>query len=351
MSLRLLPARTLIAASRAASLRTASVIAAQRGFASLTKRLPPASASASTPASTPASASASKPNNDKEENELSNRAKFRQISPSSQLMQRLDQHGYGLANLAKRGGWQKLRARVPEVFVKFPALGFIAGAKQASGSIGKSVPEVAFIGRSNVGKSTLINALGETPHLAKVSSKPGYTQQINFYAAPDNDFNVVDMPGYGFAYANTEQSDSWLPLIEEYLSTRKTLKLLFLLIDARHGIKRNDAAFIEMLERPEMMAKYQIVLTKCDLVPRLDLARRYMILEETIKNLHGCLPQILMVSNGKRHAGMNDLRKVILHTVGCGRKYLAGVKHKEKLKELDRLAENERKEQSKRKAR
>ncbi|OMJ29848.1 putative GTP-binding protein EngB [Smittium culicis] len=105
-----------------------------------------------------------------------------------------------------------------------PPFKFFAGATNKESFPPETVPEIAFIGRSNVGKSTLLNCLGNTG-VARVSDRPGATQQINFYNS-GSDFVLVDMPGYGFAYASDKKIDTWTKLIEEYIKTRKTLKRL-----------------------------------------------------------------------------------------------------------------------------
>ncbi|KAF9336917.1 hypothetical protein BG006_006885 [Podila minutissima] len=108
--------------------------------------------------------------------------------------------------------------------------------------------EIAIVGRSNVGKSTMLNTLTESPNTARVSSKPGLTRQLNFYRCGDK-FVVVDMPGYGFAFAKEADKVAWKELIEEYLGSRKTLKRIYVMIDARHGLKVADKEFLSMLDR------------------------------------------------------------------------------------------------------
>ncbi|KAG0343549.1 hypothetical protein BG004_005223 [Podila humilis] len=107
--------------------------------------------------------------------------------------------------------------------------------------------EVAIVGRSNVGKSTMLNTLTESPNTARVSSKPGLTRQLNFYRCGDK-FVVVDMPGYGFAFAKEHDKVAWKELIEEYLGSRKSLRRIYVMIDARHGLKVADKEFLSMLD-------------------------------------------------------------------------------------------------------
>lgn len=174
--------------------------------------------------------------------------------------------------------------------------------------------EIAIVGRSNVGKSTMLNTLTDSPNTARVSSKPGLTRQLNFYRCADK-FVLVDMPGYGFAFAKEEHKQRWKDLIEEYLGTRKSLRRIYVMIDARHGIKVPDREFLDMLENKSK--KFQVVLTKCDLVSPPDLGRRYMLVQEELRNnyRHAIAERLLMVSSYTR-AGMNNLRKDMLFACG-----------------------------------
>lgn len=121
--------------------------------------------------------------------------------------------------------------------------------------------EISFAGRSNVGKSSLINALFGQRKLAKTSSTPGRTQQLNYFNLDDKLY-LVDLPGYGFAKAPKEIVQNWQKLINAYLVGRANLRRVFLLIDSRHGIKKNDEEIMDMLDKAAVT--YQIVLTKID---------------------------------------------------------------------------------------
>ncbi|KAF9134591.1 hypothetical protein BGW39_006531 [Mortierella sp. 14UC] len=178
-----------------------------------------------------------------------------------------------------------------------------------------TLPEIAIVGRSNVGKSTMLNTLTESPNTARVSSKPGLTRQLNFYRCGDK-FCVVDMPGYGFAFAKEADKEAWKELIEDYLGTRKSLKRIYVMIDARHGLKVADKEFLTMMGKTSSK-KFQVVLTKCDLISPPDLARTYMVVQEELKKSfkNAMTDRVLMVSS-YTGAGMNTLRKDMLFACG-----------------------------------
>jgi GTP-binding protein len=129
--------------------------------------------------------------------------------------------------------------------------------------------EIAFAGRSNVGKSSLINALVRQRGLARASNTPGRTQELNFFEAPGVGLFLVDMPGYGFAEAPKDKVEAWTRLVRDYLRGRASLLRVLLLVDARHGLKSADLAVMRLMD--EAAVSYQAVLTKADKVkpPRL----------------------------------------------------------------------------------
>ncbi|MDR3048145.1 MAG: ribosome biogenesis GTP-binding protein YihA/YsxC [Bacteroidales bacterium] len=131
------------------------------------------------------------------------------------------------------------------------------------------LPEYAFIGRSNVGKSSLVNMIANKKSLAKTSSKPGKTQTINHFLANDECY-LVDLPGYGYATISKTMRDNWITMIENYLINRPNLKLLFVLIDARLEPQKNDIDFIDNLGK--IGIPYAIVFTKSDKVSKQKLA-------------------------------------------------------------------------------
>jgi GTP-binding protein len=122
-------------------------------------------------------------------------------------------------------------------------------------------PEVAFAGRSNVGKSSLLNALTNNGSLARVSKTPGCTRQINFFLLADK-IMMVDLPGYGYAQVSKKEIKGWDSLIKDYLLGRPNLKRTFLLIDSRHGVKKNDEEIMSLLD--EFAVSYQVIFTKTD---------------------------------------------------------------------------------------
>jgi GTP-binding protein len=176
--------------------------------------------------------------------------------------------------------------------------------------------EIAFAGRSNVGKSSLINALVGQKGLARTSNTPGRTQELNYFV-PDGysgeggdlpPLALVDMPGYGFAEAPKAQVDAWTRLVFDYLRGRTTLKRVYVLIDARHGIKKNDAEVLDLLDKAAV--SYQIVLTKIDKIKPAGVPR---LMEETAKatvRRPAAFPGIIATSSEKG-VGLDDLRAAI----------------------------------------
>lgn len=181
-------------------------------------------------------------------------------------------------------------------------------------------PEVAFAGRSNVGKSSLINALVRQKALARTSNTPGRTQELNFFvpqghAGTSEDlppFAIVDMPGYGFARAPKDKVDRWTELVFDYLRGRSTLKRLFLLIDARHGIKARDEEVMDLLDAAAV--SYQLVLTKTDKLGGSTLDRMHADTEAAVRKRPAAFPGLLATSSQK-NAGLASLRQAILQAV------------------------------------
>src|SRR6185312_1828330 len=151
------------------------------------------------------------------------------------------------------------------------ACDFVAGAAAEAALPLDGLPEIAFAGRSNVGKSSLLNALTGRTALARVSHHPGRTQQLNFFDLAHR-LMLVDLPGYGFAQASKRDVERWTQLIQRYLRGRASLRRTLLLIDARHGLKEPDRPLMTLLD--EAAVSYQVVLTKVDKVKPAELEER-----------------------------------------------------------------------------
>ena len=130
------------------------------------------------------------------------------------------------------------------------------------------IPEICFAGRSNVGKSSLINAITNRKGLARASNTPGRTQELNFFSLAEK-LHLVDLPGYGFAEAPKKKVEIWNALIRDYMQGRRQLRRVFVLIDSRHGVKKLDKEIFAMLDKAGV--NYQIVLTKTDKIPQAEL--------------------------------------------------------------------------------
>lgn len=186
-------------------------------------------------------------------------------------------------------------------------LDFFAAAKISSSFPPPTLPEIAFAGRSNVGKSSLLNALTRQWGVVRTSDKPGLTQTINFFKLASK-LCLVDLPGYGFAYAKEEVKESWEELVKEFVSTRVGLQRVCLLVDTKWGLKARDFELIELMERSK--TPYQIVLTKTDMVFPIDVARRAMQIQENLKKNESITNPVMMVSS-KSGAGIRSLRGVL----------------------------------------
>ncbi len=174
------------------------------------------------------------------------------------------------------------------------------------------LPEIAFAGRSNVGKSSLLNALTNRKSLARTSNTPGRTQALNFFAlgptggAPR--LRLVDMPGYGYAAAAKEKIASWTSLMQAYLRGRSNLLRVFVLVDGRHGLKPQDFEMLDLLDRAAM--SYQIVLTKADAVKKSEIATRLAETQAALAQRPAAFPEILFTSS-QEGDGLDALRAAI----------------------------------------
>jgi GTP-binding protein len=168
--------------------------------------------------------------------------------------------------------------------------------------------EIAFAGRSNVGKSSLINALVGMTALARTSNTPGRTQEINIFEAQDAPLRIVDMPGYGFAQAPKEKVAQWTRLIHAYLTGRPNLRRVYVLVDGRHGPKANDLTVMNELDKAAV--SYQIVLTKADKMLARDLEKVIAATKAAIARRPAAHPE-LIVTSAQKGDGMQDLRAEI----------------------------------------
>ncbi|WNK00517.1 ribosome biogenesis GTP-binding protein YihA/YsxC [Thalassospiraceae bacterium LMO-JJ14] len=181
---------------------------------------------------------------------------------------------------------------------------FVLGAKEMSQIPTGNVPEIAFAGRSNVGKSSLLNALIGHKKMARTSNTPGRTREVNFFDVSGH-LMLADLPGYGYARAAKSEIDGWTRLIEDYLRGRVQLRRCCLLIDARHGLKDSDRTAMKMMDQAAQ--NYQIVLTKCDKVKPGPLGR---LVEATSAELakHGAAHPDIMRTSSRENAGIPELR-------------------------------------------
>lgn len=168
-------------------------------------------------------------------------------------------------------------------------------------------PEIAFVGRSNVGKSSLLNALTGQRALAKVSKTPGRTQQFNFFNLADR-FMLLDMPGYGYAKVGKRLEHMWSEMADNYFKTRDQLKRLFVLVDSRHGLKDTDLMLMDWLNR--LAVPYQIILTKIDKTSAADLEKITAELSLTLQKNAAASSEILFTSAEKK-IGIEVLRGVV----------------------------------------
>jgi len=167
--------------------------------------------------------------------------------------------------------------------------------------------EVCFAGRSNVGKSSLINALTGRKNLARASNTPGRTQEINYFTTPDGPY-LVDLPGYGFAEAPLAVVQKWQRLLKDYLAGRQTLRRAFVLIDTRHGIKAVDDEILTLLDKSAVT--FQVVMTKADKVSLQDREKTLAQVRGALAQHPAAYPEIILTSSEKGD-GIETLRALI----------------------------------------
>lgn len=184
---------------------------------------------------------------------------------------------------------------------------FVKGVVAMSGLPPADRLEVCFAGRSNVGKSSLINALTGRKTLARASNTPGRTQEINYFALGEDRF-LVDLPGYGFAEAPVAVVAKWQALLRQYLAGRQTLRRAFVLIDARHGVKAVDAEILKLLDRSAVT--FQVVLTKVDKINRVEREAVIAQVKGALAKHPAAFPEIVVTSSEKGE-GIETLRALI----------------------------------------
>lgn len=208
-----------------------------------------------------------------------------------------------MAELAERAG--KLFSGRVEFLLSAPELRFLPEP---------TVPEIAFAGRSNVGKSSLLNALTGRKAIARASVTPGRTQELNFFEVGEPTlFRLVDMPGYGFAKAPLKVVQRWKELVRTYLKGRQVLHRTLVLVDARHGVKDVDREMMQMLD--ETAVSYRLVLTKADKIKASELAATLAATEAEARRHSAAYPQ-LHVTSAEKGMGIAELRAAVLADAG-----------------------------------
>ena len=184
---------------------------------------------------------------------------------------------------------------------------FLKGVVAMSGLPEADRVEVCFAGRSNVGKSTLINALTGRTRLARASNTPGRTQEINYFTLADSHY-LVDLPGYGYANAPLPVIEKWQKLLKQYLSGRATLRRAFVLVDSRHGIKSVDEEIMSLLDSAAVT--FQVVMTKADKVKEKDRAKVLDQVRQKLSKHPAAFPELVLTSSEKGD-GIATLRAII----------------------------------------
>ena len=188
---------------------------------------------------------------------------------------------------------------------------FVKGVVSVDGLPDEPIPEVAFAGRSNVGKSSLLNAMLGQGGLARTSNTPGRTREVNFFRLGDA-LHIVDMPGYGYARAPKAMVAGWQRLVYDYLRGRRQLARVFHLIDSRHGVKPNDRDAMTVMDKSAV--SYQLVLTKIDKLKRQELETvTAATLAEIAK--HGAAYPVLLATSAEKKTGIDELRQAVAQAI------------------------------------
>ncbi|NNC53424.1 MAG: YihA family ribosome biogenesis GTP-binding protein [Erythrobacter sp.] len=191
---------------------------------------------------------------------------------------------------------------------------FLLSAPQLKFLPEPTVPEIAFAGRSNVGKSSLLNALVGRKKIARASVTPGRTQELNFFEVGEPTlFRLVDMPGYGFAKAPVKVVEKWKNLVKTYLRGRQVLVRNLVLVDSRHGLKDVDREMMKMLD--EAAVGYRVVMTKADKIKASELEKTVAAVEAEAKKHVAAFPHI-HVTSSEKGMGIGELRAALLQDAG-----------------------------------
>ena len=191
---------------------------------------------------------------------------------------------------------------------------FLLSAPQLKFLPEPTVPEIAFAGRSNVGKSSLLNALVGRKKIARASVTPGRTQELNFFEVGEPTlFRLVDMPGYGFAKAPVKVVEKWKALVKTYLRGRQVLVRNLVLVDSRHGLKDVDREMMKMLD--EAAVGYRVVMTKADKIKASELEKTVAAVEAEAKKHVAAYPKV-HVTSSEKGMGIGELRAALLMDAG-----------------------------------
>lgn len=184
---------------------------------------------------------------------------------------------------------------------------FLLGVANLKQLPGDALPEIAFAGRSNVGKSSLVNALTGRKTLARTSNTPGRTRELNFFNLGDR-LMMVDLPGHGYARVSKTEVHGWTKLVRDYLRGRQSLKKLCLLVDSRHGLKDTDEELMDMMD--EAGVAYQLILTKVDKVKTQQRDKTLAGVQAAIKKRAAAFPEVMVTSSNKGW-GVPELRALL----------------------------------------